>query len=169
MKFAGPGYTVILPAAQDVAPRAAVPAPVPPPLPPSEENFVSPPASIPMPGADGNAGLAEKRRAQVDVEGVPNPIPPPPPPPAPAVQEQEAAWDFKKYIGFDEPVETKDEAGVGADVAGSFEDHENDDSGPLAGENVMNVIVVSAECSPWCKTGKNSTVVCGFFWSCCSF
>ncbi|KAG2610631.1 hypothetical protein PVAP13_4KG202700 [Panicum virgatum] len=107
-----------------------------------------------MPGADGNAGLAEKRRAQVDVEGVPNPIPPPPPPPpAPAVQEQEAAWDFKKYIGFDEPVETKDEAGVGADVAGSFEDHENDDPGPLAGENVMNVIVVSAECSPWCKTG----------------
>ncbi|RLM54345.1 soluble starch synthase 2-3, chloroplastic/amyloplastic-like [Panicum miliaceum] len=141
VKFAGPGYTVILPT-QDVAPRAVVPAPEPP-LPPSEENFVSRPASIPKPGTDGNAGLGE-----VDVERVPNPIPPPPPAPEPepAVQEQEAAWDFKKYIGFDEPDETKDEAGVDADVAGSFEDYENDDPGPLAGENVMNVIVVAAEC-----------------------
>jgi starch synthase len=124
-------------------------------LPPSEENFVSRPASIPKPGTDGNAGFGE-----VDVERVPNPIPPPPPAPEPepAVQEQEAAWDFKKYIGFDEPDETKDEAGVDADVAGSFEDYENDDPGPLAGENVMNVIVVAAECSPWCKTGKNITL-----------
>ncbi|PUZ61457.1 hypothetical protein GQ55_4G278500 [Panicum hallii var. hallii] len=148
VKFAGPGYTVILPT-QDVAPRAVVPAPEPP-LPPPEENFVSRPASIPKPGTDGNAGFGE-----VDVERVPNPIPPPPPAPEPepAVQEQEAAWDFKKYIGFDEPDETKDEAGVDADVAGSFEDYENDDPGPLAGENVMNVIVVAAECSPWCKTG----------------
>ena len=27
-------------------------------------------------------------------------------------------------------------------------------SGPLAGENVMNVILVGAECAPWSKTGK---------------
>ncbi|XP_066369605.1 soluble starch synthase 2-3, chloroplastic/amyloplastic-like isoform X2 [Miscanthus floridulus] len=66
---------------------------------------------------------------------------------------QEATWDFKKYIGFDEPVEAKDDSRVAADGAGSFEHYENNDSGPLAGENVMNVIMVAAECSPWCKTG----------------
>ena len=27
-------------------------------------------------------------------------------------------------------------------------------SGPLAGQNVMNVILVGAECAPWSKTGK---------------
>ena len=27
-------------------------------------------------------------------------------------------------------------------------------SGPLAGENVMNVVLVGAECAPWSKTGK---------------
>ncbi|KAK8455183.1 hypothetical protein SEVIR_4G099100v4 [Setaria viridis] len=45
------------------------------------------------------------------------------------------------------------DTGADADGAGSFENYENDDPGPLAGENVMNVIVVAAECSPWCKTG----------------
>jgi starch synthase len=68
-------------------------------------------------------------------------------PPAPAVQE---LWDFKKYIGFEEPAEANNDGGAAADATGSFENH---DSGPLAGENVMNVILVSAECSPWCKTG----------------
>lgn len=32
-------------------------------------------------------------------------------------------------------------------------EEELDDSGPLAGVNVMNVIVVAAECAPWAKTG----------------
>ncbi|NP_001288582.1 soluble starch synthase 2-3, chloroplastic/amyloplastic [Zea mays] len=72
---------------------------------------------------------------------------------------QEATWDFKKYIGFDEPDEAKDDSRVGADDAGSFEHYGDNDSGPLAGENVMNVIVVAAECSPWCKTGGLGDVV----------
>ncbi|CAN6208163.1 unnamed protein product [Urochloa humidicola] len=174
VKFEGPGYTVTLPT-QDVAPPSTVaPAPKPPPSPPSEEDFmpppseedfVPPPASIPKADIGGNAELPEKKRAPVGVGGVPNPIPPrvpkpkpkpvpPPTPPPPAPEVQEDAWDFKKYIGFDDPAETKDEVGVGAaDAAGSFENNENGDPGPLAGENVMNVIVVAAECSPWCKTG----------------
>ncbi|CAL5037688.1 unnamed protein product [Urochloa decumbens] len=166
VKFEGPGYTEILPTQDDVAlPRAAAPAPKPPPPPPSEEDFVPPPASI-IPKVDigGNAELPKKKRAPVGVVGgVPSPIParvpepkavPPPMPPPPAPEAQEEAWDFKKYIGFDDPAEMKDEAGFGAaDAAGSFENNENDDPGPLAGENVMNVIVVAAECSPWCKTG----------------
>ncbi|KAK1605241.1 hypothetical protein QYE76_028914 [Lolium multiflorum] len=69
---------------------------------------------------------------------------------SPAVQE---LWDFKKYIGFEEPAEANNDGGAAADATGSFENHQNHDSGPLAGENVMNVILVSAECSPWCKTG----------------
>lgn len=32
-------------------------------------------------------------------------------------------------------------------------EEEEKDSGPLAGVNVMNVIVVAAECAPWAKTG----------------
>ena len=31
--------------------------------------------------------------------------------------------------------------------------HEPQGEGPLAGENVMNVVLVGAECSPWSKTG----------------
>ena len=31
-------------------------------------------------------------------------------------------------------------------------------SGPLAGENVMNVVLVGAECAPWSKTGKTQHV-----------
>lgn len=30
--------------------------------------------------------------------------------------------------------------------------------GPLAGENVMNVIVVGAECAPWSKTGRAASL-----------
>ena len=32
--------------------------------------------------------------------------------------------------------------------------HDSGPSGPLAGENVMNVVLVGAECAPWSKTGK---------------
>ncbi|CAN6173129.1 unnamed protein product [Urochloa humidicola] len=165
VKFEGPGYTVILPTQDVTPPSTAAPAPKPPPSPPSEEDFVPPPpppAPIPKVDIGGNVELHTKKRAPVGVGGVPNPIPPrvpkpkpvpPPTPPPPAPEVQEDTWDFKKYIGFDDPADTKDEAGVGADAAGSFENNENDDPGPLAGENVMNVIVVAAECSPWCKTG----------------
>nr|CAB3467580.1 unnamed protein product [Digitaria exilis] len=137
VKFEGPDYTVILPT--------------------EDTEFRTPPASIPKPDTDGNAEVAEKKRAQVGVQEVPNPIAPPTQP-EPSVQE--ATWDFKKYIGFDDPAETEDDgAGVHADASGSFEHYEDNDPRPLAGENVMNVIVVAAECSPWCKTGKDDITV----------
>ncbi|KAF8723546.1 hypothetical protein HU200_021498 [Digitaria exilis] len=124
VKFEGPDYTVILPT--------------------EDTEFRTPPASIPKPDTDGNAEVAEKKRAQVGVQEVPNPIAPPTQP-EPSVQE--ATWDFKKYIGFDDPAETEDDgAGVHADASGSFEHYEDNDPRPLAGENVMNVIVVAAEC-----------------------
>ncbi len=30
---------------------------------------------------------------------------------------------------------------------------------PLAGDNVMNVVLVGAECAPWSKTGERDQVV----------
>ncbi|KAK3132025.1 hypothetical protein QOZ80_6AG0514770 [Eleusine coracana subsp. coracana] len=95
--------------------------------------------------APGAVGSATPPAFSVQEKSVPKPQAPSPP----VAAVQEATWDFKKYIGFDEPAEEKN------DDAGSFED----DSGPLAGENVMNVVVVAAECSPWCKTGGLGDVV----------
>ncbi|KAJ1258712.1 hypothetical protein BS78_10G096500 [Paspalum vaginatum] len=156
VKFPPPGYgTLILPSGDgDMAPGTVVPA-----MKPLRQSlatdFMPPVSTSKPPDADGNVGFAEKRTAEVDVEGVTKTIAAPPP--APAVQE--AAWDFNTYIGFDEPAEAKGDAGASADEAGSFENYENNDPGPLAGENVMNVIVVAAECSPWCKTGGLGDVV----------
>jgi len=161
VKFPAPGYRVILPSG-DIAPETVV-LPAPKPLHESPGANSVRPASIPDPDTDGDVELAEKKPAQVD--GDSNGVAAPPPA-EPVVQE--ATWDFKKYIGFDEPVEAKDDSRVAADGAGSFEHYENNDSGPLAGENVMNVIMVAAECSPWCKTGKDITL-CGFFQKCFSF
>ncbi|GJN41196.1 hypothetical protein PR202_gn00541 [Eleusine coracana subsp. coracana] len=104
--------------------------------------------------APGAVGSATPPAFSVQEKSVPKPQAPSPP----VAAVQEATWDFKKYIGFDEPAEEKN------DDAGSFED----DSGPLAGENVMNVVVVAAECSPWCKTGMGITAS-DFAPCCCSF
>ncbi|XP_066378287.1 soluble starch synthase 2-3, chloroplastic/amyloplastic-like [Miscanthus floridulus] len=152
VKFPAPGYRVILPSG-DIAPETVV-LPAPKPLHESPGANSVRPASIPDPDTDGDVELAEKKPAQVD--GDSNGVAAPPPA-EPVVQE--TTWDFKKYIGFDEPVEAKDDSRVAADGAGSFEHYENNDSGPLAGENVMNVIMVAAECSPWCKTGGLGDVV----------
>uniref|UniRef100_A0A0A9DQ75 starch synthase n=1 Tax=Arundo donax TaxID=35708 RepID=A0A0A9DQ75_ARUDO len=148
VKFPAPGYGVILPSG-DMAPGTTDQAPKPPPPPPpsSESNFVSP-ASVPKPFTVGSDEFAEEKSAKV-VDGIPKQEAPSSLAPA----GQQAAWDFKKYIGFDEPAEEKNDAWAVADGAGSFEHSQNNDSGPLAGENVMNVIMVAAECSPWCKTG----------------
>uniref|UniRef100_A0ACD5V951 Uncharacterized protein n=1 Tax=Avena sativa TaxID=4498 RepID=A0ACD5V951_AVESA len=111
--------------------------------PSSRPSFVSSPFAPPRPNTVSHVESAEKMGADViEKASKPKTLSPP----APTVQE---TWDFKKYIGFEEPVEVKDDGRA----AGSFEHHKNHDSGPLAGENVMNVILVSAECSPWCKTG----------------
>ncbi|XP_047066372.1 soluble starch synthase 2-3, chloroplastic/amyloplastic-like [Lolium rigidum] len=134
-----PGSVPILPA-RNKAP--ILPAEKTPPS--SRPNLVSAP---PSPSTVGDVASAEKMIADiVEKASKPKTLSPA----APAVQE---LWDFKKYIGFEEPVEAKDDGRAAADAAGSFENHQNHDSGPLAGENVMNVILVSAECSPWCKTG----------------
>nr|BAK03716.1 predicted protein [Hordeum vulgare subsp. vulgare] len=117
-------------------------------LPSSGSNFVSS-ASAPRLDTVSDVELAQKKDALI-VKEAPKPKALSAPA-APAVQED--LWDFKKYIGFEEPVEAKDDGSAVADDAGSFEHHQNHDSGPLAGENVMNVVVVAAECSPWCKTG----------------
>lgn len=139
----------------DKAPESVVPAEKT--QPSSGSNFVS---SASAPGSDTASDVElELNKGVVIVEEAPNPKALSPPT-APAVEE--APWDFKKYIGFEEPVEAKDDGWAVADDAGSFH-HQNHDSGPLAGENVMNVVVVAAECSPWCKTGMDITSSVSFF------
>jgi starch synthase len=134
-----PGSVPILPA-RNKAP--ILPADKTPPS--SGSNLASAP---PRPSTVNDVASAEKMIADiVEKASKPKTLSPP----APAVQE---LWDFKKYIGFEEPAEANNDGGAAADATGSFENHQNHDSGPLAGENVMNVILVSAECSPWCKTG----------------
>ncbi|XP_062233237.1 soluble starch synthase 2-3, chloroplastic/amyloplastic-like [Phragmites australis] len=152
VKFPAPGSGVIL-ASGDMTPGTIVPGPKQPPPLPSGTNFVSP-ASVPRSDTGGNVECAEEKGAQAVVD-----VPKPEAPSTPAPAVQEAAWDFKKYIGFDEPAEAKDDDWAVADGAGSFEHSQNNDSGPLAGKNVMNVIMVAAECSPWCKTGGLGDVV----------
>lgn len=71
------------------------------------------------------------------------------------VAESKAALDDKKDVGVAEPVEAKADAGIDAEAASSADDSDNKESGPLAGPNVMNIIVVASECSPFCKTGMN--------------
>ncbi|XP_047075695.1 soluble starch synthase 2-2, chloroplastic/amyloplastic-like [Lolium rigidum] len=134
-----PGSVPILPARN----RAPIlPADKTPPA--SRPNLVS---ALPRPSTATDVVSTEEMIADiVEKASKPNTLSPA----APAVHE---LWDFKKYIGFEEPAEANNDGGAAADAAGSFENHQNHDSGPLAGENVMNVILVSAECSPWCKTG----------------
>ncbi len=38
--------------------------------------------------------------------------------------------------------------------------HEPQAPAPLAGENVMNVVLVGAECAPWSKTGALRPLFC---------
>ncbi|KAL5200178.1 hypothetical protein ABZP36_021381 [Zizania latifolia] len=144
VKVPAPDSGVILPSVGK-EPEIVVPDTTAPP--PFDFNFVS---SVPIPRPDlaDNAELTEEKSAKV-VESAPKPEAPPSP--IPVVHEE--AWDFNKYIDFNEPVAAKDDRWVAEDVAASSENYQYYDSGPLAGENVMNVIVVSAECSPWCKTG----------------
>jgi hypothetical protein len=140
-----PDSDVILPSG-DMAPGTVVPATSPAP-PSSASSFVSPPYATEFNTA-GNGELVENVAGEA----------------ADDVPKAEATWDFKTYIGFDEPAEENNDAWAVADGADSIHDN---DSGPLAGENVMNVIMVSAECSPWCKTGMGITIS-DFIPCCCS-
>lgn len=74
------------------------------------------------------------------------------------VQEPKPAVDDVKLvesIGVAEPVDAKADAAPATDAAVSAaDDSEDKEPGPLAGPNVMNVIVVASECAPFCKTGR---------------
>ncbi|KAL6912140.1 hypothetical protein ACP4OV_000945 [Aristida adscensionis] len=76
---------------------------------------------------------------------------------AASVSEVKAETDG--IAGVAEPVESKADVAVATDAASSADDSGDKDSGPLAGPNVMNVIVVASECSPFCKTGGLGDVV----------
>ncbi|GJM86824.1 hypothetical protein PR202_ga02719 [Eleusine coracana subsp. coracana] len=75
------------------------------------------------------------------------------------VAEPKLALDDKEVTGVAEPVQAKAEGSTVTDTASSADDSEGTESGPLAGPNVMNVIVVASECSPFCKTGGLGDVV----------
>ncbi|XP_062222037.1 soluble starch synthase 2-2, chloroplastic/amyloplastic-like [Phragmites australis] len=77
------------------------------------------------------------------------------------VAELKPALDDRNNTGVAEPAEAKADAGAAVTdtAASSADDSEGKDSGPLAGPNVMNVIVVASECSPFCKTGGLGDVV----------
>ncbi|XP_047082597.1 soluble starch synthase 2-2, chloroplastic/amyloplastic-like [Lolium rigidum] len=67
--------------------------------------------------------------------------------------------------GYWKDVVVGDQVGPKVDTSGDSEvmsysdDSENKGSAPLAGPNVMNVIVVASECAPFCKTGGLGDVV----------
>ncbi|TVU11933.1 hypothetical protein EJB05_45544 [Eragrostis curvula] len=127
VKFPPPGSGVLLPSG-DVAPGTTVPTTTPAPLPPSSASSFASPPYVPKFDTADNVEFADNSAAKV-VDDVPAPKAPSPPAP----EAQEALWDFKTYIGFDEPADAKDDAGAAADGAGSFENFQDNDSGPLAG------------------------------------
>nr|ACC86845.1 starch synthase IIb precursor [Sorghum bicolor] len=79
------------------------------------------------------------------------------------VEEPKPAVDDAKpveSIGVAEPVDAKVDVAAATDVeASAADDSEDKKPGPLAGPNVMNVVVVASECAPFCKTGGLGDVV----------
>ncbi|CAL5019545.1 unnamed protein product [Urochloa decumbens] len=77
-----------------------------------------------------------------------------------AEPEPAASDDAKESVGIAEPVEAKADATAATEAAaGASDDSEDKEPGPLAGPNVMNVVVVASECAPFCKTGGLGDVV----------
>ncbi|CAN6280000.1 unnamed protein product [Urochloa humidicola] len=77
-----------------------------------------------------------------------------------AEPEPATSDDAKESVGIAEPVEAKADATAATEVAaGASDDSEDKEPGPLAGLNVMNVVVVASECAPFCKTGGLGDVV----------
>uniref|UniRef100_A0ACD5Z758 Uncharacterized protein n=1 Tax=Avena sativa TaxID=4498 RepID=A0ACD5Z758_AVESA len=80
-------------------------------------------------------------------------------PSAPATDTiSQAATGYWKDVVSEQVRSMVDTRGA-AEVVSSSDDSENQGPGPLAGPNVMNVIVVASECAPFCKTGGLGDVV----------
>ncbi|KAM0927175.1 hypothetical protein ACQ4PT_003260 [Festuca glaucescens] len=75
------------------------------------------------------------------------------------VTESAAASGYWKDVVVGEQVGTKVGTSGDSEVISSSDDSDNMGSAPLAGPNVMNVIVVASECAPFCKTGGLGDVV----------
>lgn len=75
----------------------------------------------------------------------------------PSAPVSAAASGYWKDVVVAEHVGAKvDTGGDAAEVSSSTVDSESTGSAPLAGPNVMNVIVVASECAPFCKTGMHT-------------
>ncbi|KAM0852028.1 hypothetical protein ACQ4PT_052031 [Festuca glaucescens] len=70
-----------------------------------------------------------------------------------------AASGYWKDVVVGEQVGANVDTGGNSEVVSSSDDSDNMESAPLAGPNVMNVIVVASECAPFCKTGGLGDVV----------
>ncbi|XP_051192668.1 soluble starch synthase 2-2, chloroplastic/amyloplastic [Lolium perenne] len=70
-----------------------------------------------------------------------------------------AASGYWKDVVVGDQVGAKVDTSGDSEVVSSSDDSDNMGSAPLAGPNVMNVIVVASECAPFCKTGGLGDVV----------
>lgn len=75
------------------------------------------------------------------------------------------AVDYKFSSRDETPEQQIEETPDGVDVKADTEANEEEviEAPPLAGVNVMNVIVVAAECAPWSKTGRSHHTNIGQF------
>ncbi|PNW85413.1 hypothetical protein CHLRE_03g185250v5 [Chlamydomonas reinhardtii] len=127
-------------AAPPAPPAAAMPAPAP-------EVQVAVPMSVPMPAMASVASSPSSAWKSVPVSQPVRTAPPPPPPtPSVPIFELSLPLESEMYIEPAAPV-------AEAPEAEEEEPPAVEKPPPLAGPNVMNVVMVGAECAPWSKTG----------------